>query len=76
LRALALAGASPEEAVHVGDSLEEDVLGARAAGIEPILIRRDGGGGAVVRGGAGAGAGVGAGAGAAVRTIASLAELG
>jgi len=27
---------------HVGDSLEEDVEGARAAGIEPVLIRRDG----------------------------------
>jgi putative hydrolase of the HAD superfamily len=43
LRALALAGASPPDAVHVGDSLEEDVAGARVAGIEPILIRRDGG---------------------------------
>jgi len=39
-RALALAGASPAEARHVGDSLEEDVAGARAAGIDPILIRR------------------------------------
>ena len=27
---------------HVGDSIEEDVSGARAAGIDPILIRRDG----------------------------------
>jgi putative hydrolase of the HAD superfamily len=42
-RALSLAGAGPEETVHVGDSLEEDVAGARAAGIEPILIRRAGG---------------------------------
>jgi putative hydrolase of the HAD superfamily len=41
-RALALAGASPGEAIHVGDSLEEDVAGARAAGIEPVLVRRDG----------------------------------
>ncbi len=41
-RALALAGAGPADAVHVGDSLEEDVAGARAAGIEPILIRRSG----------------------------------
>ena len=39
-RALALAGASPADARHVGDSLEEDVTGARAAGIDPILIRR------------------------------------
>jgi putative hydrolase of the HAD superfamily len=29
--------------MHVGDSIEEDVAGARAAGIEPVLIRRDGG---------------------------------
>jgi putative hydrolase of the HAD superfamily len=27
---------------HVGDSEDEDVAGARAAGIEPVLIRRDG----------------------------------
>ena len=30
----------PDEAIHVGDSLDEDVAGARAAGIEPVLIRR------------------------------------
>ena len=42
-QALALAGVAPGEAVHVGDSLDEDVAGARAAGIEPVLIRRDGG---------------------------------
>jgi putative hydrolase of the HAD superfamily len=42
-RALALAGVAPDEAVHIGDSVHEDVEGARAAGIEPILIRRDGG---------------------------------
>jgi putative hydrolase of the HAD superfamily len=38
--ALALAGAPA--AVHVGDSLDEDVAGARNAGIEPVLLRRDG----------------------------------
>lgn len=38
--ALRCAGAGPEQAVHVGDSLEEDVLGARAAGIEPVLLVR------------------------------------
>jgi putative hydrolase of the HAD superfamily len=38
--ALALAGVAPERAVHVGDSPAEDVDGARAAGIEPILISR------------------------------------
>jgi putative hydrolase of the HAD superfamily len=42
-RALALVGATPAETIHVGDSLEEDVAGARAAGIAPVLVRRDGG---------------------------------
>ena len=41
-RALALAGAQPEEALHVGDDLEADVGGALAAGLEPVLIDRDG----------------------------------
>jgi putative hydrolase of the HAD superfamily len=41
-RALRLAAVSPGEAIHVGDSLVEDVDGARAAGIEPVLIARDG----------------------------------
>lgn len=41
-RALELAGSDPAEAWHVGDSIEEDVAGARAAGIEPVLICRDG----------------------------------
>ncbi|MFL5822555.1 MAG: HAD family hydrolase [Solirubrobacteraceae bacterium] len=40
--ALRLAQARAEEAIHVGDSLEEDVAGARAAGLEPVLIRRSG----------------------------------
>jgi putative hydrolase of the HAD superfamily len=40
--ALALAGVGPEQARHVGDSLAEDVAGARAVGIHPILLRRDG----------------------------------
>ena len=39
-QALALAGVGPDEAIHVGDSLDEDVAGARAAGIEPVMIRR------------------------------------
>jgi putative hydrolase of the HAD superfamily len=42
-QALTVAGAGPKQAIHVGDSLEEDVAGARAAGIEPVLVRRDGG---------------------------------
>ena len=41
-RALELAGAEPGAALHVGDSLENDVLGARAAGIRPLLVARDG----------------------------------
>ena len=41
-RALALAGARPEEALHVGDDVEADVGGARAAGLEPVLIDREG----------------------------------
>jgi putative hydrolase of the HAD superfamily len=41
-RALELAGAAAAQAIHVGDSLEDDVAGARAAGIEPVLVCRDG----------------------------------
>jgi HAD superfamily hydrolase (TIGR01509 family) len=41
-RALELAGAEPGDAVHVGDSLENDVEGARRAGIRPLLLARDG----------------------------------
>jgi len=39
-RALALVGARADEVIHVGDSLDEDVAGARAAGIDPVLVRR------------------------------------
>jgi putative hydrolase of the HAD superfamily len=42
-RALESVGAGAGQAIHVGDSIEEDVAGARAAGIEPVLVRRDGG---------------------------------
>jgi putative hydrolase of the HAD superfamily len=41
-QALRLAGVSPAEAIHVGDSIEEDVAGAEAAGIEPVLVDRSG----------------------------------
>jgi putative hydrolase of the HAD superfamily len=68
-RALALAGVAAGEALHVGDSVHEDVAGARSAGIEPVLLRRDGASGeALVRDGA-FGEALG------VRTISSLAEL-
>jgi putative hydrolase of the HAD superfamily len=39
--ALELAGVSADEALHVGDSLEEDVAGAHAAGIEVVWLNRD-----------------------------------
>jgi putative hydrolase of the HAD superfamily len=39
---LQLAGVAPMQAVHIGDSLDEDVAGARAAGIEPLLLLREG----------------------------------
>jgi putative hydrolase of the HAD superfamily len=42
-RALELAGGvAPGDAVHAGDDLEADVEGARAAGISPVLVARDG----------------------------------
>ena len=40
--ALALAGASAQEAIHVGDSLEEDIAGARAAGIDAVVFDTSG----------------------------------
>lgn len=39
--ALELAGVRAEEAWHVGDTVEADVDGARAAGIQPVLIARE-----------------------------------
>jgi putative hydrolase of the HAD superfamily len=42
-RALELAGGvEPGDAVHVGDRIEEDVAGARGAGIRGVLLVRDG----------------------------------
>ena len=38
---LAAVGVSAEEVVHVGDTYEADIIGARNAGIRPILIDRD-----------------------------------
>jgi putative hydrolase of the HAD superfamily len=40
--ALALAGSVPEDTWHVGDSPEADVVGARRAGLHPVLIARGG----------------------------------
>ena len=42
--ALALAGCEADELVHVGDTPEEDVVGAGAAGARALLLDRDGGG--------------------------------
>ena len=42
--ALEIAGCEPGEAIHVGDTFDEDVGGARAAGIEALLLDREGGG--------------------------------
>jgi putative hydrolase of the HAD superfamily len=41
-RGLELAGVRPEDALHVGDSLENDVAGARAAGLRAVLVDRAG----------------------------------
>jgi putative hydrolase of the HAD superfamily len=40
--ALAVAGVAAGDAVHAGDSVEHDVAGARAAGVRPVLVARDG----------------------------------
>ena len=41
-RGLELAGVPADEAWHAGDSPEEDVAGALAAGLTPVLVARDG----------------------------------
>jgi putative hydrolase of the HAD superfamily len=43
-QALEIAGCSADEALHVGDTAEEDVAGADAAGIRALLLDREGGG--------------------------------
>ena len=40
--ALERLGATADGALHVGDSLEDDVAGARAAGLEAVLVARNG----------------------------------
>ncbi len=42
LAALEVAGCDPGEAVHVGDSMANDVAGAHAAGIRAVLVDRGG----------------------------------
>jgi putative hydrolase of the HAD superfamily len=41
-QALRIAGAAAADAWHVGDSLDADVAGARAAGLRAVLLARDG----------------------------------
>jgi 2-haloalkanoic acid dehalogenase type II len=41
-RGLELAGGRPQDAVHVGDSVVNDVEGARALGIRAVLLQRAG----------------------------------
>jgi putative hydrolase of the HAD superfamily len=43
-RALELAGCEAADALHVGDTPQEDVAGARATGIRPLLLDRSGDG--------------------------------
>jgi putative hydrolase of the HAD superfamily len=66
--ALRLAGVEAEEAIHVGDSFDDDVVGARAAGIRAFLLDRKGGN-------RGAGSRSGSGARDEVETLQSLSEL-
>jgi putative hydrolase of the HAD superfamily len=40
--ALADAGCAPDEMLHVGDSLENDVAGAAAAGVRSVWLNRNG----------------------------------
>jgi putative hydrolase of the HAD superfamily len=40
--ALRRAGVQPEEAIHVGDSLEDDIRGAEQAGIRAVFLDRQG----------------------------------
>jgi putative hydrolase of the HAD superfamily len=42
LRALSSCNLQPHEAAHVGDSYEADIVGAQAAGLEPVLVDRQG----------------------------------
>ncbi|MEW6516167.1 MAG: HAD-IA family hydrolase [candidate division FCPU426 bacterium] len=41
--ALQRAGVAADEALHIGDSLQDDVMGARAAGLDALWLTREGG---------------------------------
>ena len=38
LKALEMVGASPEESVYIGDSVENDIMGAKGVGMRAILV--------------------------------------
>jgi REG-2-like HAD superfamily hydrolase len=42
-KALELADVAPNQAIHVGDSYQDDVQGAQAVGLNAVLLGRDGG---------------------------------
>lgn len=42
-KALEVSGFSADEVLHVGDSYSSDIIGAKSAGITPILVQRTGG---------------------------------
>lgn len=42
LKALDVSGCRAEEAIHIGDSVSSDVLGAQSAGIKAVLLDRTG----------------------------------
>ena len=39
-QALLASGCTPDKVVHIGDSYDTDVVGARGAGIRPVLLLR------------------------------------
>ena len=41
-KALEVSGCTADEVVHIGDSVTSDANGAKAVGISPILLERDG----------------------------------
>jgi putative hydrolase of the HAD superfamily len=41
-RALVIAGVPASAALHVGDKVDNDVEGARAAGVRAVLLQREG----------------------------------
>ena len=42
LKALEVSGCTPDEVIHIGDSVTSDVQGAQRVGIRPVLLDREG----------------------------------